>query len=82
MKIKAQIVNVENISGTSKANGKPFNFHVAKFIDTEAKTSDLLSAVIPDSLIVEVSALKGKIHMIACSLVGPRLQLDAVASAA
>jgi len=81
MKIKAQIVNVENVAGTSKKDGKPYSFNVVKFLDTEAKSSDLLSAMLPDSLLVDVSGLKGKINMIACSLVGTRLNLDAVASA-
>jgi len=78
MKIKAQIINVENVSGTSKKDQKPYNFNVVKFLDTEAKTTDLLSCMIPDVLLSEVHAIKGKVHLIACSLVNGRLNLDAV----
>lgn len=81
MKILAHVVNVENVSGNSKKDGKPFNFNVVKFLDTEAKTSDLLSAMVPDALLSEIHAIKGKIHVIACSLSQTRLHLDAIKAA-
>jgi hypothetical protein len=82
MKIKAQIVNVEKVSGNSKKDGKPFSFNVVKFLDLESKTSALLNAMIPDVLLVEISAVKGKVHNIACSISETgRITLDAVQAA-
>lgn len=82
MKIKAQIINVENVSGNSKKDGKPFSFNVVKFLDLEAKTVALLSAMIPDNLLADISAVRGKVHNIACSLSDSgRLMLDAVQAA-
>lgn len=82
MKIKAQIVNVENVSGNSKKDGKPFSFNVVKFLDLEAKVSALLSAMISDTLLADISAMKGKVCNIACSISETgRISLDAVQAA-
>lgn len=82
MQILAQVVNVENVAGTSKKDGKPFNFNVVKFLDTQSKTVALLSAMVPDALLSEIHAVKGKINALACSLSDTgRLSLDAVAKA-
>lgn len=81
MKIAALIVNVENVAGKSKRTGSDYAFNVVKFLDTEAKKSDLLSSMIPDNMLVELAALKGKLVSFNCSLSGGYLDLDSFKAA-
>lgn len=57
-KARVKVLNVENISGTSKANGRPYNMNVAHVLDLD--TFDKMRLTIPETSNREVSNATGK----------------------
>lgn len=61
MIIKAQILVITPISGTSSKTGKPYSFHTMSCLDTEATEPELIKVNLDESMVQSVTPAIGKI---------------------
>lgn len=80
MKIVAQILSMNAISGISNKTGKPYSFHTMNVLDTEAKEHDLIKIMVDDKQVSEISKHVGKIGPISVNFARGNFSLIGVAA--